>query len=67
VTDHLTKNTMKIAFIGVDALWLLGVIDDILSQPDVFATPEPVFMECNIDRAATNAAPRLCEFGQVGR
>jgi len=57
VTDHLTKNTMKIVFIG----------DDILSQPDVFATLEPVFMDCNIDRAATNAAPRLCEFGQVGR
>jgi len=45
VTDHLTKNTMKISFIGGDALWLLGVIDDILSQPDVFATPELVFMD----------------------
>jgi len=45
VTDHLAKSTMKISFIGGDALWLLGVIDDILSQPDVFATPELVFMD----------------------
>ena len=45
MTDHLTKSTMKISFIGGDALWLLGVIDDILSQPDVFATPELVFMD----------------------
>ncbi len=45
MSDHLTNSTMKIAFIGGDVLWLLGVIDDILSQPDVFTTPELVFMD----------------------
>jgi len=57
VTDHLTKTTMKIAFIGGCARRRLGVIDDVLSQPDVFPTPALVCMDCNIDRAATNAAP----------
>jgi len=46
---------MKIAFLGGGALRLLGAVDDILKQPDVFASPHLTFMDVAPDRAETVA------------
>jgi 6-phospho-beta-glucosidase len=47
---------MKIAILGGGALRVLGVVNDILSRPEVFEQPQLTFMDLDVARAQTLAS-----------